>query len=92
MAARHRSRARALQVLFEWDMRRESVDSAITHYYQTLDSEESDGEDALKPDEFMEELARGTVANADEIDKKIVGKAEHWRLERMAVVDRNILR
>jgi N utilization substance protein B len=92
MAARHRSRARALQVLFEWDMRREPVDSAIAHYYQTLHSEESDSEDALKPDVFMEELARGTVANAAEIDKAIEGKAEHWRLERMAVVDRNILR
>jgi N utilization substance protein B len=92
MAARHRSRARALQVLFEWDMRRESVDSAIAHYYQTQHSEETEGEDALEPDVFMEELVRGTVANAAEIDKAIEGKAEHWRLERMAVVDRNILR
>ena len=40
----------------------------------------------------MEELARGTVANAEAIDKKIEAKAANWRLERMAVVDRNILR
>jgi N utilization substance protein B len=40
----------------------------------------------------MEELARGTVENAAEIDKKIEAKAANWRLERMAVVDRNILR
>ena len=90
MPARHRSRRRALQVLFEWDMRGESIDGAISHYYDSLYSEES--ENKPKPDRFMEELARGTVANAQQIDSKIQAKAEHWRLERMAVVDRNILR
>jgi len=92
MAARHRSRKRALQVLFEWDMRREAIDSAIAHYYDTLHSEETQTENQLKPDKFMEELARGTVANAEHIDKKIEAKSAHWRLERMPVVDRNILR
>jgi len=90
MAARHRSRKRALQVLFEWDMRREPVDQAIANYYDTLYSEES--ENQPKPDRFMEELVRGTVANAEEIDREIEGKAQNWRLSRMAVVDRNILR
>ncbi len=90
MAARHRSRRRALQVLFEWDVRRGPVDSAIQHYYETLYSEESPSKP--KPDKFMEELVRGTVANAEQIDKQIEQKSEHWRLERMPVVDRNILR
>ncbi len=90
MAARHRSRRRALQVLFEWDMRRDSVDGAISHYYDTLYSEEN--EKKPKQDRFMEELVRGTVANSDEIDKTIEAKSEHWRLQRMPVVDRNILR
>jgi N utilization substance protein B len=90
MAARHRSRKRALQVLFEWDMRGEPIDRAIAHYYDTLYSEES--EKQPKPDKFMEELVRGAVANAEQIDKTIETKSEHWRLERMAVVDRNILR
>ncbi|MBV9156027.1 MAG: transcription antitermination factor NusB [Acidobacteriaceae bacterium] len=90
MAARHRSRKRALQVLFEWDMRGEPIDRAISHYYDTLYSEES--EKKPKPDKFMEELARGTVENAEQIDRKIAEKSEHWRLARMAVVDRNILR
>ena len=40
----------------------------------------------------MEQLARGTVANALRIDQQIQDKAENWRLSRMAVVDRNILR
>lgn len=90
MPARHRSRRRALQVLFEWDMRADSIDAAIQHYYDTLYSEEH--EQRPKPDRFMEELARGTAAQAGEIDKQIESKSEHWRLERMPVVDRNILR
>src|ERR1035441_1925660 len=90
MAARHRSRKRALQVLFEWDVRGDPVDRAIDHYYESLFSEEA--EHQPKPDKFMEELARGTAANSKDIDKQIQAKAEHWRLERMPVVDRNILR
>lgn len=90
MAARHRSRKRALQVLFEWDMRSESVDRAIAHFYETLYSEES--EKAPPPDAFMEQLARGTAENAAQIDRRIEAKSEHWRLARMPVVDRNILR
>jgi N utilization substance protein B len=77
-------------VLFEWDIRGGSIDSAISHFYETLYSEED--EKKPKPDRFMEELARGTVANAEGIDKHIEAKSEHWRLSRMAVVDRNILR
>jgi transcription antitermination protein NusB len=79
-----------LQVLFEWDIRRESVEGAISHYYETLYSEES--ETQPKPDTFMEELVRGTVNNIEQIDKQIEAKAENWRLERMAIVDRNVLR
>ena len=71
-------------------MRGEPIDRAIAHYYDTLYSEES--ESKPKPDRFMEELARGTVANAENIDRTIEAKSEHWRLQRMPVVDRNILR
>ena len=92
MAARHRSRRRALQVLFEWDMRGDSVDRAIQHYYDTLHSDDAEDDQPLKPDRFMEQLVRGTAAGVAEIDKKISAKSEHWRVERMAVVDRNILR
>jgi len=90
MAARHRSRRRALQVLYEWDMRGDSIDRAITHFYESLYSEENESQP--KPDRFMEELARGTVSKSADIDRKIQEKAENWRLERMPVVDRNILR
>lgn len=92
MAARHRSRRRALQVLFEWDMRGDSIDRAIQNYYETLHSDDEENTQPLKPDRFMEQLARGTAADVSEIDKQIAAKSEHWRVERMAVVDRNILR
>jgi N utilization substance protein B len=71
-------------------VRGDPVDRAIDHYYESLYSEEA--EHQPKPDKFMEELARGTAANSKDIDKQIQAKAEHWRLERMPVVDRNILR
>jgi N utilization substance protein B len=40
----------------------------------------------------MEELVRGASEKSSDIDKRISEKSEHWRLERMPAVDRNILR
>jgi N utilization substance protein B len=91
MPSRHRSRQRALQVLFLWDQRRQPVEEAIDSFYATLSSEEEDPE-RTPADEFMESLVRGTSDHAEEIDRRIAGKSEHWRLERMPAVDRNILR
>src|SRR5258706_2722126 len=91
MPARHRSRQRALQVLFLWDSRKQAIDDAISAFYDTLSSEEDDPKPAA-PDEFMETLVRGASQKASDIDKRISEKSEHWRLERMPVVDRNILR
>src|SRR5262249_28812230 len=67
------------------------LDEAISSFYRTLSSEEDDPQPS-PPDEFMESLVRGTTDEAPEIDRRIADKSEHWRLERMAAVDRNILR
>jgi len=91
MPARHRSRQRALQVLFLWDLRKQTIDDALAAFYDTLSSEEDEPKRA-SPDEFMESLVRGASEKAPEIDQRISEKSEHWRLERMPVVDRNILR
>jgi transcription antitermination protein NusB len=91
MPARHRSRQRALQVLFSCDLRRQSVDDAIAAFYKTLESEEVDPSPG-QPDEFMETLVRGATLQAASIDQRIAAKSEHWRLDRMPAVDRNILR
>jgi len=90
MAARHRSRQRALQVLYQCDLRKQPVDDAIASFYDTLYSEEQPVRP--EPDAFMEELARGASGMSGEIDRQIAEKAENWKLDRMPLVDRNVLR
>jgi len=87
MASRRRARQRALQILFLWDARGQPVDEAIDAYYDALYSEE-------KPerDPFVADLVRGTVEHSAAVDNLISKHAEHWRIERMPAVDRNILR
>jgi transcription antitermination protein NusB len=102
MAARHRSRQRALQVLYQWDMTKRPVEEAIRSFYDTLDAdkiaehrvEDDSDEPSEQPgrDVFMEELARGASEMAPDIDHRIAEKSAHWKLERMPIVDRNILR
>ena len=90
MPSRHRSRERALQVLFQADIRQQRPDEAIAAFYESLYTAED--EPASLPDPFMEELVRGAIEAMAGIDQKIAGHSEHWRLVRMPVVDRNILR
>jgi N utilization substance protein B len=90
MAARHRSRHRAVQILYQCDLRGLAPDEAFRNFYDGLYSEESD--DPPAHDEFMEELVHGVLASRDEIDKRIEEFSANWRIERMSVVDRNILR
>jgi len=87
MSSRRRSRQRALQILFLWDARRQPVDEAFNAYYDSLYSEEHP-----ERDPFAADLVRGTVENVAELDEAISRHAEHWRMERMPAVDRNILR
>jgi N utilization substance protein B len=87
MASRRRARQRALQILFIWDARKQPVDDAINAYYDALYAEEK-----LERDPFVADLVRGTVENLAEVDDRITRHAEHWRMERMPAVDRNILR
>jgi N utilization substance protein B len=87
MPSRRRSRQRALQILFLWDARRQPVTDVIDAYYDTLYSEERP-----ERDPFVTDLVRGTVEHLTELDERITKHAEHWRMERMPAVDRNILR
>ena len=87
MPSRRRSRQRALQILFLWDTRRQPVDDAINAYYDNLYSDEQP-----ERDPFVAELVRGAVEHVAEVDEQITRHAEHWRMERMAAVDRNVLR
>ncbi len=91
MPARHKSRQRALQVMFLWDQRKQPIEDAIAAFYLTLGSEE-ENPTPIPHDDFMEALARGASRKSAEIDARITAKSSNWRIERMAVVDRNILR
>lgn len=96
MPSRHRSRQRALQILFQWDLRKLAAWDAVDNFYDSLHSSEHEQEDDAdqRPprDEFMETLVRGTAAEAEAIDRKITTHSAHWRMERMPAVDRNLLR
>jgi len=88
MRKRTRSREYALQILYQIDITHEEPLSAINDFWQTHIEEGIDEE--MK--DFAAEIIKGTVQNLVEIDRKIAQYATNWELERMAVVDRNILR
>ena len=90
MPARHRSRHRAVQILYQMDMRQLSPQTAIAAYYGGLYSEEH----VEKPehDAFMEDLVRGAASSTPEADQAIARHSAHWTIGRMPVVERNILR
>ena len=88
-------------------MTKRPVDEAIRAFYDTLDAdkvaeepmEEKDGDEpdekdstASGLDPLMEELAHGASEMAPDIDQRIAEKSAHWKIERMPIVDRNILR
>ncbi len=86
MGARRRARECALQMLFSYDVARPSVDELLETYWGEM------AEAAEEVRVFANELVIGTIANLDEIDERIRLRTEHWRIPRMAIVDRNLLR
>src|SRR5204862_7924065 len=83
----HRRKAReiALAFLYQWDVRGDEVLPELDDLLV---------KDRREPDvaEYVKILVRGTIENREAIDKRISDAAEHWRSERMAVVDRDLLR
>jgi N utilization substance protein B len=74
-------------MLFQYDIARPKVDELIETYWEEMnESPRSDVND------FAIKLVKGTIENLDEIDERIRKRTEHWRISRMAVVDRNLLR
>jgi transcription antitermination protein NusB len=97
MPTRRKSRQKALQVLFTWDLIKLPIDQAINTFYDELAGAEQEEETDEQPppavrDAFLDALARGTAEHVETLDRLISQRAERWRLERMPVVDRNILR
>jgi len=88
MGSRRKARECALQMLFAADVSLTPPDELVRTYWAELGEPEI--EEPAR--EFATRLATGTLAHADELDERIRLRAEHWRISRMAIVDRNILR
>jgi transcription antitermination protein NusB len=85
VGARRKGRELALQMLYQWDVGREPVESVVES-----SSELQSAGDAAR--EFASRLVEGTVDRVEEIDRILIETSEHWRLGRMSTVDRNVLR
>jgi N utilization substance protein B len=86
MGTRRKSRELALQMLFQSDMGKQSAEQVRGSFWTVLDDTEKDVRG------FADDLFRLAQDRAEEIDRVIEKHAANWRMERMAAVDRNILR
>lgn len=85
MGARRRGREAALQILFTLDLAGGSVEVVEREHFTYLAA-------SVEGRDFAQRLVRGCTEQAAAIDDMIRKVSEHWRLERMPRVDRNILR
>src|SRR4029077_10560850 len=88
MGSRRKARECALQMLFAADFAEAVPEEVLKTYWVELG--DADVEESAR--EFATRLAAGTLSNLESLDERIRSRAEHWRISRMAVVDRNILR
>ncbi|HYV84089.1 MAG TPA: transcription antitermination factor NusB [Pyrinomonadaceae bacterium] len=88
MGSRRKARECALQMLFAADVAEMPADEVVRSYWAELGETDLDA----TAREFATRLAARTLSNLELLDERIRSRAEHWRISRMAVVDRNILR
>jgi N utilization substance protein B len=93
-ATRHRSREAALQVLFAIDLgRREGApESEMSQAEEAFERVAAHFELPEGARAFAKELVTGVCRSRQELDARLAAASEHWRIERMAAVDRNVLR
>jgi len=83
MSARHKARKRALDVLYESEIK----NLPISEIWQQRTTEEG-----TTTNPYTEQLVLGIALNLDAIDQKITQVSTGWRLERMSPVDRSLIR
>lgn len=88
MAHRHLSRSVVLQTLFEWDFRTLSQKEAFISLKRNIDEFAPGSKDT----EFMEDLLDGVLTKQQELDTIITKAAPEWPIEKISMVDRNVLR
>ena len=86
MGTRRKSRELTMQMLFQGDLGKQTPDEVRSLFWPSRDDVDAETRG------FAEELYRVASERQAEIDELIELHAENWRLERMAVVDRNLLR
>jgi N utilization substance protein B len=86
MGTRRKSRELAMQMLFQADLGKQEPEEAARLFWQSRDDVDAETRG------FAEDLFRVANARREEVDRQIEAHSQNWRLERMAVVDRNLLR
>ncbi|MBI2219842.1 MAG: transcription antitermination factor NusB [Acidobacteria bacterium] len=89
---RRGAREAALQILYQWEIGGASLDDTLAAYWDVREQDPAEGTPPAVDREYAATLARGTAERLPELDPLIEARAEHWRLSRMAVIDRLILR
>jgi len=94
MGTRRKAREAALQMLYQMDVSAAGVEQVVELYHRFLaaDAGAEETREPTEQDEFSIQLVRGVSNELSAIDEIIRGVSQHWRLERMSRVDRNILR
>ncbi len=85
MGARHSGREAALQMLFQMEASGASADDVVASFWKSF---EADPEGRA----YADEAVRGVAGTLAALDAQIAQASTHWRVERMARVDRNVLR
>jgi transcription antitermination protein NusB len=83
VSARSKARRRAVEVLYEMDLRQQTAQQALESLASRMQAEVN---------EYTEQIVRGTAAHAEQIDETVSTYAQGWTLDRMPAVDRAILR
>ena len=87
--SRHRAREAAIQMLYQWEVGRAPMEDVRQTYWAHAPEGTPLTEDLRA---FASSLATGTAEHVATLDPLIADAAEHWRIERMNVLDRLILR
>ena len=85
MGRRSKARECAFQLLYQWEISKDPIDGVIDAFWRVRSG-------TAPAREMAERLARGAQREAAALDAMIAETASHWRLERIATVDKNILR
>ena len=86
MGTRRKSRELAMQMCFQQDLGKQKPELVETLFWDARDDVD------VETRGFAEDLYRVVVARQEEVDQLIQQHAQNWKIERMATVDRNLLR